>query len=147
MKAKTGDLLLRRSLVANAVFSAVSGLVLAVGSYAIAPRLGIEPSWIVLIVGLGLLPFAYDLFTNATKDRVDLGKAKTAITGDIAWVAGSIVILAIDPTGLTIAGFVTIALVAAVVAEFAVLQWLGYRRARSAYGLESASEPVGQAAE
>lgn len=133
MKAKTDDLLLRRALRGNALFSTVSGLALAAGAFAIGPRIGVEPSWIVLLVGLGLLPFAFDLFTNAARQRVDLARAKTAIAGDVAWVVGSIAVILIDPTGLTTAGVVTIAIVAAVVADFAMLQWLGLRRAAAAY--------------
>ena len=76
MKAKSGDLLLRRALKANAAFSAVSGLSLATGSYAIGPRIGVEPSWIILLVGFGLLAFAFDLFTNAVRVKVDLSKVK-----------------------------------------------------------------------
>lgn len=146
MKAKSGDFLLRRSLRANALFSSVSGLALVAGSYSIGPRIGVEPSWIVLIVGLGLLPFAYDLFSNATKTRIDLTRVKVAIAGDITWVVASIAVIVIDPTGLTTAGIVTIAVVAAVVAEFALLQWIGFRRARAAYAVHARSTTVGQAA-
>ncbi len=129
MKANSGDFLLRRALRANGVFSTVSGgLALAAGSYAIGPRLGVEPSWIVLLVGLGLLLFAFDLFANAARIDISLSKVKSAIAGDIAWIAGSIAVILIDPTGLTTAGVVTIAIVAAVVAEFAMLQWIGLRR-------------------
>lgn len=137
MKAITSDHLIRRALRFNALFSAVSGLALATGSYAIGPRIGVEPSWIVLAVGLGLLPFALDLFVNASRSKVDLGKVKMAIAGDFVWVAASIALIVIDPTGLTISGFVTVAFVAAVVADFAVLQLVGYKRAQTAYAADS----------
>lgn len=131
MNRKDSDQLLRLALRGNALFSAVSGLVLAAGSYAIAPRLGVEPSWIVLAVGIGLLPFAFDLFVNSARLRIDHGRVKTAIAADIAWVAGSVAVVVIDPTGLTTAGYVTIVVVAAVVADFALLQWIGFRRANT----------------
>lgn len=144
MKANNGDFLLRRTLRANALFSAVSGLAIAVGSYAIGPRIGVEPSWIVLIVGLGLLPFAFDLFVNANRTEVNLVKVKTAIAGDIAWVVGSIVVVVIDPNGLTVAGIVTVAIAAAVVADFALLQWMGLKRAIAAGALEPSDSAIGQ---
>ncbi len=144
MKANSGDSLLRRALRANAAFSTVSGITLAAGSYAIGPRIGVEPSWIVLLVGLGLLPFAFDLYVNAARARMDLAKVKMAIAGDIAWIAGSVAVIVIDPTGLTTAGLITIAVVAAVVGEFAFLQWVGFRRAREAYSAETTGEPAGQ---
>lgn len=142
MKVKPGDSLLRMSLRANALFSAISGLALATGSYAIGPRIGVEPSWIVLAVGLGLLPFALDLFINSRRERIDLGKVKQAIAGDVLWVTGSIVVLTVDPTGLSTAGFVTIAAVAVVVAEFAFLQWVGLRRAEAAYASATTSTSI-----
>lgn len=144
MKAKTDDLLLRRALRLNAWFSTVSGLTLAAGSYLIGPRIGVEPSWLVLLVGIGLLPFAYDLFANASKSNVNLGKVKVAIAGDIAWVVGSIAVIVVDPTGLTTAGVVTIGVVAAIVADFGVLQWLGLRRAMESIRPEVTDKEVGQ---
>jgi threonine synthase len=59
-------------------------------------------------VGLGLLPFAADLFVNALRDRIDLGKVKIAIGGDVAWVLCSVAVVVVDPTGLTTAGFVIV---------------------------------------
>ena len=137
MKANMDSFMLRRALRANALFSAVSGTALATASYAIGPRIGVEPSWIVLLVGLGLLPFALDLFANARREIVDLSRVKMAMAGDMAWVAGSIAVIFIDPTGLTTAGIVTISTVAAVVADFALLQWIGLRRSNAARTRES----------
>ncbi len=133
MTAKNGDSLLRATMRANAAFSTVSGLILAAGSYAIGPRIGVEPSWIVLIVGLGLLPFAFELITNSRKQIVDLGRVRQAVAGDFAWVIASVVIMFVDPTGLTTTGYIAISGVAVVVATFALLQWNGSRRARIAY--------------
>ncbi len=48
---------------------------------------------------------------------------------DVAWVAGSALILLFDLVPLTTAGRWTIALLAEVVALFAILQTIGLRRA------------------
>lgn len=142
MKVILNDSLLRTSLRGNAVFSAASGITLAASSYAIAPLLGVEPSWILLIIGLGLLPFAYDLFTNSVRQEVHTGRAKQAIAADVAWVVASVVILTTDPVGFTTVGFITVALVAAVVADFAFLQWLGLRRITNNNTSGSVSDPA-----
>lgn len=144
MKANNDDLLLRRALRANAAFSTMSGLTLVVGSYLIGPWIGVEPSWIVLLVGLGLLPFAYSLFANAKREVVNLGEVKSAIAGDIAWVIGSITVVVVDPTGLTTAGIVTILLIAAVVADFALLQWMGLRRVSASRASQQEGHQAGQ---
>ncbi len=133
--------MLKWALRANALFSAASGLVLVSGSYLIAPRLGIDPSWTLLIVGLGLLPFAVDLFINSGKGGIDISKVKVAVAGDIAWIAGSVAVIVIDPTGLTTVGVGTVGAVAAVVGNFAILQWIGLKRAQHAYFREAFERP------
>ena len=130
MKASSSEYLLRMSLRANAAFSAISGVILATGAFAIAPGIGVEPSWIVLIVGLGLLPFAVDLFINSRREKIDVSRVKQAIVGDALWVVASIAVLTVNPTGLTGIGFAAVTAVAVVVSEFAFFQWLGLRRAQ-----------------
>ena len=120
---------LRWALRGNALFSAISGIALAIGAFWLGPRLGVQPSWILAIVGLGLIPFAVDLFFNSSRTVVDIRRAKLAIAGDAAWIVGSIAVLLIDPTGLTTAGTIAVIAVAVLVADFAVAQTLGVRRA------------------
>ena len=61
-------------------------------------------------------------------DIVGLDKVWSVVfAGDVAWVAGSILVLAL-PATWTMAGFVGIVVVALIVADFAILEYLGLRR-------------------
>lgn len=124
--------LLRRALAANGIFSLVSGASLAAGSYLIGPEMGIEPAWILIVVGLGLIAFGLGLLRNAGRKIPDLTEARAAVIGDVGWVLGSSVLLVFDPLDLSAAGFAVVIGVAIVVADFALFQTLGLRRAHRA---------------
>ena len=124
-----GSLFLRRALRGNAVFSTLSAGVLVAGSSVLGPWLGI-PTLALVVVGLGLLPFALFLERNVRRSEVDPGEARLAVAGDVAWVVGSVALLLFDPIGLTTAGQVAVIAVALVVADFAVLQAIGLGRLR-----------------
>jgi len=123
--------LLRLALRANAAFSTVSGLVLAVTAPLLGPWLGIPPLGLA-VVGLGLLPFAWLLFRNAVRTPIHEPEARLAVGADIAWVMGSVALVAFDPLGLALAGRVAVIVIALCVADFALLQALGLGRLRRA---------------
>ena len=118
---------LRLALRANAAFSTLSGLALAVGAPVLGPWLGIPPPTLA-VVGLGLLPFAWLLFRNAARTPISQPEARLAVGADVAWVVGSAALLAFDPLGLSPAGRVVVVVVALCVADFALLQALGLGR-------------------
>jgi hypothetical protein len=121
--------LLRLTLRANASFSTVSGLVLAVAAPFLGPWLGIPPLALA-VVGLGLLPFAWLLFRNAARTPINEFEARFAVGADVAWVVGSAALIAFDPLGLTLAGRVAVVVIALCVADFALLQAVGLGRLR-----------------
>jgi len=110
---------LRRVLRANAIFSAAAGAVLLLAATPLSGWLGIEPGWVLRVVGAGLLGFA------ATLERTPV---RLVIASDIAWVVGSAVLLAVGTPHLTPAGWWTIMVIADIVAAFAMLQTWGLRR-------------------
>jgi hypothetical protein len=59
-------------------------------------------------------------------------EARLAVGADIAWVVGSVALVAFDPLGLTLAGRVAVIVIALCVADFALLQALGLGRLRRA---------------
>jgi hypothetical protein len=117
--------LLTRTLTANAVFSALSGVVLAVFSVPLADWLGI-PTWIAIAVGVGLVGFAASVYSIARNPKPAL--VKQVIASDIGWVVGAAVLIIGFPDAMSTEGLWTLGLVSLVVADFAVLQWLGLRR-------------------
>lgn len=122
------DRLLRTALRGNGIFSALSGGLLLVASRPLAEWLGVSSAAALLVLGIILLLYAVDLFWVTTGENLSLPFAWFAIIMDVIWVIGSIILLVIDPLGLTVAGKWAIGLVAEVVALFAIAQWLGVRR-------------------
>lgn len=122
------DRLLRTALRGNGIFSALSGVVLVVASRPLAEWLGVSSAAALLALGIILLLYAVDLFWITTWENLSLPFAWFAIIMDALWVLGSVILLVMDPLGLTVAGKWTIGLIAELVALFAIAQWLGVRR-------------------
>jgi hypothetical protein len=123
--------LLRRALRANAVFSLLSGGFMLVADGLVAAILGAYTALgPIHFVGLNLVVFAGLLFWLASRDTIP-AKAGLAVVGaDLLWVLGS--------WGAMGAGWVTgqgwwaVAAVADVVLLFAIVQYVGVRRMRTA---------------
>lgn len=119
-------LFLRRALQANALFSLISGLAFIIASGAVAQFLGPNiPGWVVLAVGVGLLPFGFLVYRAAAND---LQQARMISVMDIAWVVGSFLLLGLGWSLFTVAGRWFVGLQAEAVATFAILQLIGLRR-------------------
>lgn len=122
------DTLLTRALAANAAFSGLSGLVLLAAAGPVAGWIGLEGGAWLRAIGAGLLLFAAAL-VGLTRSREPARRAVGAVTAaDLAWVAGSALLLALFPDLLTTAGERTVGAVAVVVAALAAAQLLGLRR-------------------
>lgn len=119
--------LLRNALIANALFSALSGLALVGFGGSVSQWMGVPPSWFLRIVGAGLLAFAAFLFGEARRDVLSPARALLATLADLAWVMGSVVLLLLPIAAFSSAGRWAVALVAAVVLVFALLQLAGLR--------------------
>lgn len=120
--------LLRRTLVANALFSGASGALLALGARPVAAFLGLDNPLILTITGVLLLFYAADLLYVATRPTVNRTAAWLAVALDLSWVAGSAAILLGGWLPLTIAGKWAVGIVAELVFLFALFQYLGIRR-------------------
>ena len=120
--------LLRNALRGNALFSGLSGTVSLFAAQSLATFTGIQEPLIFVILGIVLILFAVDLVWIASRETIDRRIAWAVILLDVAWVAGSALILLFDLVPLTVAGRWTIALLAEAVAIFAILQYIGLRR-------------------
>ena len=63
----------------------------------------------------------------ASRETLPEGWARVIFAGDIAWVAGSALVLAL-PAAWTTAGIAGIVVLALIVADLAILEYLGLRR-------------------
>ena len=126
----TGDssTLLRRALVANALFSGASGMFLALGARTVGSFLGLDNALVLTIAGVLLIIYAADLFYVATRPAVSRTAAWLAVALDLLWVAGSAAILLGGWLPLTTAGKWAVGAVAELVFLFALFQYLGIRR-------------------
>lgn len=118
--------LLRRWLRANSAFSALSGSALLVFSGSLPGLLGIGGRWVYVAIGVGLVLYAGHLWRVAGRP-VERAEILGIIVGDVAWVLGSVVLVAFWT--LSTAGVWIVTGVAVVIAFFAVMQWRGLKRA------------------
>lgn len=122
---------LRRVLQGNALFSTVCGLLFVLFSQPVANFLSFTNATAgtyVLELGIGLLLwalFAYWVSTRQTLSRVGVF---SVIEGDLLWVVGSIILLISGWLSFSTAGYWAVAIVADMVAIFAILQYVGWRR-------------------
>ena len=134
MTAST-DRLLRRTLWGNAVFSILSGAVLAIfaGPFATVAAqtpvtvMGLELPIVFELLGVGVIAFGALCAWVATRETLPQAWARMIFAADLAWVAGSALVLAL-PATWTMAGFIGILAVALIVADIAILEYLGLRR-------------------
>lgn len=138
-EAANGGMLLRSTMRANALFSALSGLALVGGAPALDAFFGLGP-WLLAGTGAGLIGFAAFLrWSLAHAHRLPLG-GRVAVAGDAAWIAGAALILARFPTVLTAPGRTVLAGVTVLVVGFGAAQAVGLRRIRrAATGTQPAS--------
>jgi len=120
--------LLRNALYGNSIFCSTSGLAFSIFSAPIATFLGLSASWVILVLGIGLLLYGIEVFIFSRKESISEGLAKFVIGADLAWVVGSVVLIFSNLVAFTIPGKWGIAIIADIVLVFAVLQYVGLRR-------------------
>ena len=124
---------LRNVLRLNAVFSIVTGVAMALFAERLGARLGIVDDWIAPLraIGVGLIGCAVGLLViGAMAAHRVVTATVPVVVCDLGWVIGTIVLIA---TGsFSTRGAVIGGLVAAVVLDFAILQWRALRRSLAA---------------
>ena len=135
----SSDRLLRRTLWGNAAFSVISGAALAVfaGPFARAATdapvsvLGLDLAILFELLGVGVVAFGALCAWIASRQELPQAWARAIFAADLAWVAGSVLVLAL-PASWTTAGIAGIVVLAAIVADLAILEYLGLRKMRTA---------------
>jgi hypothetical protein len=123
--------LLRWTLVADAVISGATGVLMLLAAPVLESLLGV-PSPLLRYAGISLLPFAAILAFLVTRPGVSRATVLAIIAANLAWVVASVLLLVsggIAPTALGVA-FVSVQAVA--VAGFADLQYVGLRKSGTA---------------
>jgi len=120
--------LLRKALLGNALFSALSGLTLLFAQKSVLRIFGLFNRVSLVVLGVGLIIFAATLVVNARRQRVKTSDAWVAVLMDVAWVLASYVLIFVLPFSME--GKWVIGVVAELVLLFAILQFMGIRRIR-----------------
>lgn len=125
---------LRRILLVDALASAATGLLMALGAPLLAPVLGL-PLMLLREAGLILLPFAAFVAFVATRKEIPRRSAWAVVVVNALWVIDSAILLLSGWVAPTVYGQVFVVAQALVVAVFAELQFFALRKsvARVAY--------------
>lgn len=118
--------LLRGVLRENAIFSIVSGSVLAVGASRLDSWLGLN-TWLLVALGVALIVYGDVIWFGSSRDHTLARTGEAAIVGDIGWVVAAVVIIAATSV-LTRNGEIVLALASIPVAGFALGQYVGLSR-------------------
>lgn len=118
--------LLTSTLTVNASLSATTGIALVVAAAPLSDWLGI-PTWVGLLLGIGLILFAVQVLRVARSQR--RSQVIQVIGADITWVVGAATVILVFPGSMSTVGLWALGGVTAAVALFAVLQTVGLRRA------------------
>lgn len=111
----------RTAVRANAAFCGASGLLIAVLSGRLPRLLGAGDATFYLVLGVFLVLYAAHLIFTTRRRDVRPVEGWLIVGGDVAWVAGSVVVVGLGV--LSPAGVGAVLAVAAVVGGFAVWQW------------------------
>jgi len=89
--------------------------------------MGLDLAVVLDLLGLGVIAFGALCAWVASRHTLPLAWARVIFAADLAWVAGSVLVLAL-PASWTTAGMAGIVVVALIVADLAILEYFGLRR-------------------
>lgn len=118
--------ILSRVFIVDRFTVSVSALALTVGAIPIA-RLLDWPTWIVLSVGIGLIPYAWMLHTVVRNKAFTTAPARLSAVADALWVLASVAVIVLVDRTSTI-GTWLVAAQALMVADIGLLKVVGWRR-------------------
>ena len=122
---------LRRAILADAVFSGVSALLLTFGAGALVPWLDL-PEALLRETGLFLIAYAALVGWLGTRQSMPKAMVVVVIAGNAAWTIASIGLLFSGAVTPNLLGEAAVAIQAIAVGAFAELQYIGLRRSGGA---------------
>jgi len=122
--------LIRLAFTADAVATAATGLLLAVGGEVLAGLTGL-PAAFTMPVGWLLVLFALFVGWIGTRRPVPLGLGTLVVWVNAAWVVASVVVLLVGTFPLTLIGVAFVLAQAVAVALLGALQWHGLAHDRA----------------
>jgi hypothetical protein len=121
------SLFLRRAILADAIFSGASALLLTFGAGALAPWLSL-PEALLRETGLFLIAYAALVGWLGTRQSMPKALVMIVIARNAAWTIASIALLFSGAVTPNLLGEAAIAIQAIAVGTFAELQYIGLRK-------------------
>jgi hypothetical protein len=125
------SLFLRRAILADAIFSGISAVVLSFGAGMLAPLLNL-PEALLRETGLFLVVYAALVGWLGTRSSMPKLLVAIVIAGNAAWTLGSIALLFSGAVTPNLLGEAVVAIQAVATGVFAELQYIGLRRSSGA---------------
>ena len=125
------SLFLRRAILADAIFSGISAVVLTFGAGMLAPLLNL-PEALLRETGLFLIAYAALVGWLGTRSSMPKMLVGIVIAGNAAWTLGSIALLFSGAVTPNLLGEAFVAIQAVATGVFAELQYIGLRRSAGA---------------
>lgn len=122
---------LRRAILADAIFSGISAVVLSLGAGMLAPLLNL-PEALLRETGLFLIAYAALVGWLGTRSSMPKLLVAIVIAGNAAWTLGSIALLFSGAVTPNLLGEAVVAIQAVATGVFAELQYIGLRRSSGA---------------
>ena len=118
---------LLRALTFNAIFSGFSALFMFVAGKWLAEQFGLQGPFLIYLLGSFLALFAVQLASIVRSRQIKVWEIKGIISGDLAWVAASVALIALYYQSITAAGLMLLDVVTVAVLFFAIMQIRGLR--------------------
>jgi hypothetical protein len=125
------NMFLRYALLADAVASGATGLLMIAGAGLLEDLLGL-PTALMREAGLAPIPFVALVAYVGTRETISRPAVQTVIALNALWVVGSLALLVTDYVAPTALGYAFVIAQAAAVAVLAALQYVGLRRPEAA---------------
>jgi hypothetical protein len=125
------SLFLRRAILADAIFSGASAVLLTLGAGPLAPLLNL-PEPLLRETGLFLIAYAALVWWLGTRQAMPKPLVIIVIAGNSAWTLASIALLFSGWVNPNLLGEVLVAMQAIAVGAFAELQYIGLRKSGGA---------------
>ena len=122
---------LRYALLADAVASGATGLLMIAGADLLTGLLGL-PVALMREAGLLLVPYVALVAFVGTRETISRPAVQAIIALNVLWVVGSIGLLVSGYVAPTVLGYAFVIAQAIVVGVFAELQFIGLRRTQAA---------------
>ena len=118
---------LRRALLADAIFSGVSAVVMTLDAGALAPFLNL-PEALLRETGLFLIAYTALVAWLGTRPSVPKALVMIVVAGNAAWTLASIALLFSGAVSPNLLGIIVVVAQAIATGVFAELQYIGLRR-------------------